>query len=241
MVITGVELRDACCTFAGERYDQGPGRTSTVSGYKDCSGLPVAGFAKLGRLGIPTVSSTQARYCHDNGGLISIDQALRTPGALLSRGANLGMEGYGNDGHSAESMGDGVNVIEARGHAYGVLIDSALGRHWDAGYLWPDVDYGTHPTPHPHPIPHQARRLYYVPKNPMRGDDVLEVETKLAQWAFLIASAGNLPASRAINPGVIGNAYGRKAVAKVAAFQRLAGIKPDGIVGAVTWRTLFAL
>lgn len=237
---TGLELLNAARHFDGEEYTQDPSRRcSTVSGGKDCSGLWVAAFTLRGIRGVPTVTSSQARWCHDAGGLITLDKALHTPGAVLFRGRNLGMEGYGNDGHAAGTVGDGTHVFEARGSAYGVGTFSAIGRQWDGAYHWPDIIYDG--PPKPKPIPHQARRLYYIAKNPMRGDDVLNVQAKLAQWAWVIAAAGNLPASRAVNPGRIGVAYGLRCARCVAALQKLAGLKPDAIVGPATWRVLFSL
>lgn len=239
-MVTGIEVRDSARSFEGEPYRQdNPGRYLPDSGFKDCSGDVVAAFARLGIQGVPTVSSTQARWCFENGGLISVELALATPGCLLSRGANFGMEGYGNDGHSAITIGDKVNVTEARGSAYGVLMDSALGRQWDAGYLFPRslVDYAEHPAPapKPHKPPKLKRKLYYrkPPAKPFRGDDVLEVKSKLLVWAYITRD------KRLADIEAHAPQFGRACGLAVMQYQRHAGLPANGIVGPATWASLF--
>ena len=58
-----------------------------------------------------------------------VEQALRTPGALLFR-----------PGHVAISLGDG-RTIEAKGSKYGVGIFSAHNRGWTTGGLIPGMRY----------------------------------------------------------------------------------------------------
>lgn len=234
-MVTGAQLVATARTFEGEPYNQGTGRTSPTSGYKDCSGDIVAAFALLGVYGVPTVSSTQARWCYENGGLISIQEALHTPGCLLSRGRNRGMEGYGNDGHSAITIGDGVNLTEARNSRVGVLFDSYFGRQWDAGYRFPNVDYALHPVK-PHKVPKLQRQIVWrrPPRRPMRGDDVLDVQTKLLAWAFITKNPK-------IHPGKIGDAYGRRCAKAIVAYQKAAGIPPDAIVSDPTWQSLYRI
>lgn len=143
---TGAEVLAKAETKRGYAYDtRNPFRLTGERGYFDCSGLV---FWTLGQFGIhaPTVSWTQALWCHDAGldGL-SVAEALSIPGALMFKGPDMGFKGYGSDGHVAFSAGDGVNVMEAKGHDWGVLLDRAsAGTHpWTNGARIPGVDYGT--------------------------------------------------------------------------------------------------
>lgn len=230
---TGAQLLTACRSFEGQPYRQtNPGRYLPTSGYKDCSGDVVAGHAKLGIQGVPTVSSGQAAWCYDHGGEVSVDEALGIAGALLFMGADRGLKGWGNDGHVAVSAGNHADVTEARGSAYGVLLDSALGRNWTGAGLSPALDYpgrGAHQGPRQAPSVHRTLVL----KNPlMRGDDVRDAQTKLAGWAFITKT-------RTMNPGQADGVFGPKTVAAVKAFQARAKIAVDGVVGPVTWARLY--
>lgn len=117
----------------------------------DCSGFVYLAAKDCG-LTIPTVSWTQARYCHEAGlDGIPIGDALDIAGALLFKGDRMGFDGFGAGGHVAISMGDGVNVIEAEGSARDVLIDPALGEGhpWTNAARLPGLDYGSGPAVHP--------------------------------------------------------------------------------------------
>lgn len=142
---TGIELRDIAVSKRGYHYRVGPTRCTGQDGYYDCSGLVTYAGRTLG-LNPPTVSWLQARWCRDMGTLISLNDALITPGALLFRGANHAYDGFASGGHVAISMGNGHDVIEARGHAYGVLVDGAVGRQWDNAGHMPGVTY-VYPSP----------------------------------------------------------------------------------------------
>lgn len=78
---------------------------------------------------VPDGTMNQLPYFRQKGTAVSVDQALRTRGALLFR-----------PGHVAISLGDG-RTIEARGRDYGVNIFSAQGRGWTAGALIPGLKY----------------------------------------------------------------------------------------------------
>lgn len=82
----------------------------------DCSEL-VEWAARRAGVSIPDGSINQINAARP----MSVEQALRTPGALLFRS--------GNPNHIAISLGDG-RTIEARGRRYGVGIFSAEGRGW---------------------------------------------------------------------------------------------------------------
>jgi len=84
----------------------------------DCSELVQWAAAQVG-LQVPDGSVAQSRFVKE----MSLQQALRTPGALLFR-----------PGHVAISLGDGRS-IEARGRRYGVGIFNAEGRFHTAGWI----------------------------------------------------------------------------------------------------------
>jgi cell wall-associated NlpC family hydrolase len=84
---------------------------------------------------MPDGAIYQMRHCRNHDLLISVTQAVKTPGALLFRISEGG-------NHVAISRGDGT-TIEARGKAYGVGSWSATkGRAWTHAGLIPGVEYG---------------------------------------------------------------------------------------------------
>lgn len=151
---TGAEFRDFAVAKVGSRYEVGPTRTTGVDGYFDCSGLVTYAAHQCG-LAIPTISATQARYCRDHGSdRVPLDEALHIAGALMFKGDNEALDGWGSGGHVAISMGDGTNVVEAKGHAYGVLIDPwTNGSHpWTNAARLPGIAYeGAQPVTPPRP------------------------------------------------------------------------------------------
>lgn len=90
----------------------------------DCSELVEWASAQAGVRFVDGSSNQRA-----NSIPISVDQALRTPGALLFR-----------NGHVAISLGDG-RTIEAKGSRHGVGIFNARGR-FTSGGLIPGMNYG---------------------------------------------------------------------------------------------------
>lgn len=84
----------------------------------DCSELVQWAAAQVG-LRVPDGSANQAAHVRP----MTVQEALRTPGALLFR-----------PGHVAISLGDG-RTIEARGRRYGVGVFEARGRFSHAGWL----------------------------------------------------------------------------------------------------------
>lgn len=94
----------------------------------DCSELVQWAAAQVG-VSIPDGTMNQLPHIQKAGKGISVDQALRTRGALLFR-----------PGHVAISLGDG-RTIEAKGSKYGVGIFPATGRGWTSGGLIPGMKY----------------------------------------------------------------------------------------------------
>jgi cell wall-associated NlpC family hydrolase len=94
----------------------------------DCSELTKWAAARAG-VTIPDGATAQYLQIRDQGRTMSVDEALRTPGALLfhfgHEPKNLG--DIPADGHVAISVGDGVHTIEARGRKYGTGIFEATG------------------------------------------------------------------------------------------------------------------
>jgi len=93
----------------------------------DCSEL-VQWAAHQAGVSFVDGSSNQLQACRNAGREISVEEAIRTPGALLFR-----------PGHVAISLGDG-RTIEAKGSAYGVGIFNAAGR-FTTGGLIPGMEY----------------------------------------------------------------------------------------------------
>ncbi|MEW5741886.1 MAG: peptidoglycan-binding protein [Myxococcota bacterium] len=93
-------------------------------GVFDCSELVQWAAAQAG-INLVDGSQNQRAACKS----ISVEQALRTRGALLF-----------TDGHVAISLGNG-KTIEARGRDYGVGVFSAYGRGWEEGGLIPGMKY----------------------------------------------------------------------------------------------------
>ncbi|HVJ98057.1 MAG TPA: NlpC/P60 family protein [Acidimicrobiia bacterium] len=100
----------------------------------DCSELTKWAAAQSG-ITIPDGATAQYLQLRDQGRTMSVEEALRTPGALLF---HFGYEpkDLGDipaDGHVAISMGDGKHTIEARGRKYGTGIFDATGER--AGFF----------------------------------------------------------------------------------------------------------
>ena len=93
----------------------------------DCSELVQWAAARSG-VTVPDGSANQLAHCRKNGTEISVEQAMRTPGALLFR-----------KGHVAISLGNG-KTIEAKGRKYGVGVFNASGR-FTSGGLIPGMKY----------------------------------------------------------------------------------------------------
>ncbi len=82
---------------------------------------------------MPDGAIYQYRHCKKYKTLISVDEAIKTYGALLFRISDSG-------NHVAFSLGNGT-TFEARGKAYGVGSWPSTGRPWTHGALIPGVEY----------------------------------------------------------------------------------------------------
>lgn len=104
----------------------------------DCSELVQWAAAQAG-VSITDGSWLQYQHVTNNGGGMSVDEALRTPGALLFRfGSDPNGGGRPDGAHVAISLGDG-RTIEARGRAYGVGVFDAENRNWTHAGVIPEL------------------------------------------------------------------------------------------------------
>lgn len=180
----------------------------------DCSGYVTAILRALG-MDPPTVSWTQAAWCYDAGLEISVDEAIRTPGALLFMGPNRGLQGYGPEGHVAISRGDGTTFETPAwgpwGHGSG--IGSAYGRGWSGAGLIPGVDYG--------------RGVGSGAQDPVlqRGSMSMYV----AGWQVFVNALGFQP------PLEVDGSFGPMTEQGVRWFQAKFNLEVDGIVGPECW------
>jgi len=149
------------------------------------------------------------------GQLIPVGDAVATPGALLLRHGPA--SGFG---HIAVSDGGG-GTVEARGQAYGVVIHTAQGRHWDAGVLIPHIAYEP---PNPVVRYHPPNSLYGVGWPNMDGEIVAAIQRALA--------------AQRLDPGPIDGVFGASTAVAVAGFQAMTGIVVDGQVGVETAHAL---
>ncbi|HET9729475.1 MAG TPA: NlpC/P60 family protein [Acidimicrobiia bacterium] len=105
----------------------------------DCSELTKWAAAQAG-VSIPDGAAPQYVYLRDHGTLMSVDQALHTPGALLfhfDREPRRAGDFQPHD-HVAISLGDGVHTIEAKGSKYGTGVFEA-GTHFNYAGVIPGL------------------------------------------------------------------------------------------------------
>lgn len=135
-VVTGKKVVQKAMSQAGDPY---------IFGYEvdlkdvdpeafDCSELVEWTCAQLGvEPRMPDGAAAQADHCGRNGTKITIQEAVKTPGALLFRL-------YPSGNHVVISRGDG-STIEAKGKDYGVGVFSTAGRGWNYAARIPGVTY----------------------------------------------------------------------------------------------------
>jgi peptidoglycan hydrolase-like protein with peptidoglycan-binding domain len=218
---TPSDLIAQCPARAGRPYFAGDGRRlfDDASPGNDCSGLIYVVLQAAGITPGGTVSSSQARWCYDNGGELGVGDALETPGALLFMGANRGLAGFGADGHVAIVTDPGV-VFESpcsAGHYSG--FSNARGRPWSGGGLIPGVIY---PPNSPRPTPGTSP-----------ADDYLRVGSTGDRVATLQHRLNRLGADL-----VIDGDFGPLTDTAVRGFQAGHGLEVDGVVGPLTWQAI---
>ncbi len=174
----------------------------------DCSGLLIVSARALG---VPL--SGWSRSIIDQCTPISVEEALRTPGAILFR-----------PGHIAVSLGDG-RTAEARSRRSkprsGVYADRGTPSDWTRAGLVPGVDYGNaRPAPTPVPATRPTLRFGVGPSGHTK-----DLATALNAWKGAQVLTGAGP-------------FGPRTRALVKEFQAAHGLAVDGIVGPLTWAAL---
>lgn len=138
-----------------------------------------------------------------------------------------------NMGHVGVYIGDG-QVIEARGHAYGVVQTSLAGRGWAywGALAWIDYDSAaTSPVQSIVSKPDTAATCYYSVKLPLLKHGSVGGYVRTAQ--LLLIGAGI-----SCGPDGADGEYGANTVAAVTKFQQLYNLLDDGEVGGDTWTVL---
>lgn len=216
-----VDFVRLCNDQAGERYVYGAEVSLSdpnPPGPWDCSELVQWAAHRLGvRPTVPDGSWNQMNHCRAHGSLVPIEQAIRTPGALLFTQTS-------STRHVAVSRGDG-STIEARGSAYGVGHWPSRGRPWTHAGLIPGLSYDD-PPPVPAPTP-QTSAPHPTPtvRKGSRGSAVAEVQRHL-----------NRHGARPVL--MVDGDFGPITDRAVRVFQQRRGLVIDGIVGPRTWAAL---
>lgn len=146
---------------------------------------------------------------------ISVEDAVRTPGAILLR-----VPAPGLIGHIVFSDGKG-GTLEAHSTKKGVIASTVKGRRWDMGLLLPDVVYAVNAV-ETRPVP--APKVLRLTKPRMKGPEVKRLQQALK--------------GKGHDPGPLDGEYGPKTAAAVAAFQLVKDLVPDGEAGPKTLKAL---
>ncbi len=149
------------------------------------------------------------------GRIVSLEEASRTPGALVLRKAAPGAFG-----HIVVSNGAG-GTVEAHSSRDGVIASTLAGRRWDFGILIPQVLYTGGAAVAVSPV---QTVIYRLTTPLMTGPKVREIQQALQAAGF--------------DPGVIDGQFGPHTGSAVGAFQLSSGLAPDGEVGPITAKAL---
>ena len=175
----------------------------------DCSELVEWAAARLGVRFIDGAEN-QRNFCRNAGTLISVQEGIRTRGALLFR---INVDGD----HVAISLGNG-KTIEARGRAFGVNQFDATGRTWTHAGLIPGFDRDGQPRPHV-----DGDRVL---RKGDRGEDVKWAQRRLQVHGF--------------DAGAPDGIFGARTHEAVRDFQAAYDLEVDGVIGPKTRKTLKA-
>jgi putative peptidoglycan binding protein len=157
-----------------------------------------------------------ARDAETLGVKISVDQAMRTPGATVLRRPQPGAVG-----HIVISDGRG-GTVEAHSAKAGVIASTVSGRRWDMGILIPEIEYTERDAGQERRDPKVV--IYRLTEPRMTGPMVREIQRALKEKGF--------PA------GPIDGDFGPSTHAAVVSFQASRGLVIDGEVGPRTARAL---
>jgi len=149
------------------------------------------------------------------GRIISLDEAARTPGAVVLRFPQVGA-----CGHIVLSDGLG-GTVEAHSPADGVIRSTLAQRRWDTAILVPGVTYNQGSAV---PVAPPSTIIYRLAQPMMAGDKVKQIQQALVGKGF--------------DPGSPDGEFGPHTSAAVVAFQLSQGLTPDGEVGPQTANAL---
>ena len=146
---------------------------------------------------------------------ISIDEAKRTPGAVLLRYPITARTGH-------IVFSDGLSkTVEAKGEKFGVVSDVIDGRTWDIALLVKGITYSQNALQPNYQPPTVAFRLKSLS---MQDPIVRQAKLKLK--------------SLGIDPGTIDDAYDSNMEIAVYNYQLIEGLVTDGIMGNQTLSSL---
>jgi N-acetylmuramoyl-L-alanine amidase len=236
---TGKDLFALLNQHKGEQYHLGvlvPKANPTYRGSWDCAEVVAWGYYQLtGKLygcannqGNPNSADAYTGYLARDakviGKIIPINDAFKTPGALLLRVAASGVTG-----HVVVSDGKG-STIEAHSTKMGVINSVVTGRRWDYGILFPGLDYSPTPGVDPTKVNQYPAGVVYRFTSPLMHDTTGHDPIKRLQ--IRLNSLG-FPCG---NPD---GAYGSKTMFAVRQFQLSKGnLVADGEVGKETLAAL---
>ena len=153
-----------------------------------------------------------ARDAERLGVRISVDHAMRTPGAAVLRRPQPGAVG-----HIVISDGRG-GTVEAHSTKLGVIASTISGRRWDMGILVPQIEYTARETSPERPVVYRLT----IPR--MVGPAVKGIQRALREKGF--------------SPGPVDGDFGPTTHAAVVSFQASRRLVIDGEVGPATARAL---
>lgn len=156
-----------------------------------------------------------AEHASRDNALVSVEDAVRIPGAVLLR---VPMDR--RTGHIAISDGLG-GTIEAHSLKRGVVKERAVGRRWDYGVLVPNIEY------------QMTEDLISIdsPTNILRLNKILMFGTKVRKVQRALIKLG-------YSPGKADGIYGPQTAYAVRQFQLDNNLVPDGEVGEITMKEL---
>lgn len=123
-------------TQLGKPYCLAGCRCSPECSCRDCSGEVIYGVNQAG-LAFPCTSSFAiAQYCADRNDLISMDEAIHTPGAVGVRNPWGTPSVNGANGHVWYCKGDGKTTVEEGGHSTGCYRGSVFDKNNGQLIVW---------------------------------------------------------------------------------------------------------
>jgi hypothetical protein len=201
----------------------------------DCSELVEWACA---RAGVKFVDGAYNQFsaCKRAGKLISVGEALFTPGALLFV-AKCGACGGGGGNHVAISQGNG-KTIEARGRAYGVGEFPATRRSWTHAGLIPGLNYGNRSTVNMAVFSNEAAANFLRAVN-LQIRFCANVTLKKGVSAPDCVNVLQIRLRALGYPVSVNGKFDTATQASVQKFQKRNRLKSNGQVDRSTWKALF--